>query len=91
MQRYTCPVCGFSELDQPPWNPHTGAPGFDICPCCGCESGYDDATIQAKEKYRKEWIRQGAIWFEPKLKPDEWDLSEQLRRIGVDLDSVMKQ
>ncbi len=91
MQRYTCPVCGFSDLDQPPWDPDTGVPSFDICPCCGCEFGYNDATTEAKERYRREWIKQGAPWFKPELKPAGWDLRKQLHRIGVDLDDITEE
>lgn len=91
MQRYTCPVCGFPDLDQPPWEPDTGVPSFDICPCCGCEFGYNDATVKAKERYRKEWIAGGAHWFEPELKPPDWDLSKQLRRIRVDLKVIIER
>jgi hypothetical protein len=56
--RWSCPVCGYPELDVPPYAkigapPYTvrggppyalflGAPSYDVCPCCGFEFGYDD-------------------------------------------------
>jgi len=88
MQRYTCPVCGFLGLDEPPWD-ETGCPSYDICPCCGCEFGYDDETIEARMQYLKEWIKRGALWFNPELKPDDWDLSKQLSKIGLKLDDFI--
>lgn len=86
MGAHTCPVCGYPDLEQPAWDPVTGVPSFDICPCCGCEFGYNDATSGARERYRTAWIRRGAAWFEPEARPYVWDLRAQLRRIGVDLD-----
>ncbi len=86
VQSYKCPTCGFPELEEPAWDPNTGVPSFDICPCCGCEFGYDDATPEARERYRKQWISNGALWFEPRLKPVGWNLREQLYGIGYPLD-----
>jgi hypothetical protein len=85
-----CPVCGYPNLDQPAWDPDTGSPSFDICPSCGCEFGYQDATPTAKEKYRKNWVKQGAPWFKPELKPPEWSLKDQLKQIGVDLEELIQ-
>jgi len=39
--KYTCPVCGFNELQEPPYGPHQ-EPSYEICPRCGFESGFDD-------------------------------------------------
>ena len=36
-----CPVCGYSGLDKPAYNGF-GNPSFDICDCCGTQSGYHD-------------------------------------------------
>lgn len=88
MEKYICPVCGYSELDEPPYDLETNAPSFNICPCCGCEYGYDDATPQAKTNYRKKWIAQGANWFKPDRKPVSWDLELQLKRIGLRLNDI---
>lgn len=88
MNKFTCPICGFNNLDKPAWDPVEKTPGFDICPCCGCEFGYDDATPQAGERYRLSWIKKGAEWFVPHLKPSNWNLQEQLSRINIDLDKL---
>ncbi|MBO9342764.1 MAG: hypothetical protein J7454_12295, partial [Roseiflexus sp.] len=83
------PVCGFSELDQPPWDPHTGRPVLIFARAA--DVNLDMMMQRFRRRKSTEWIRQGAVWFEPKLKPAEWDLRKQLRRIGVDLDSGTKQ
>lgn len=41
--KYTCPVCGWPELDEPPYD-DTGWGSFEICSCCGIEFGYDQVT-----------------------------------------------
>jgi rubredoxin len=56
--RWCCPVCGFPELDAPPYANIGAAPyearggppyeaelgeaSYDVCPCCGFEFGNDD-------------------------------------------------
>ena len=90
MNDYICPVCGYPQLEKPAWEFETGIPSFDICPCCGCEFGYHDATPEARNNYRRNWIKQGAIWFRPELRPTSWNLREQLRRINVDPDRFME-
>jgi hypothetical protein len=90
MEKYICPVCGYPDLEEPAWDINTGAPSFDICPCCGCEFGYGDATAKGKKRHLVKWIKSGAIWFEPNLKPADWDLREQLRRVSVALDDFLK-
>lgn len=35
---YTCPVCYYDKLDEPPYD-ETGFGSFDICPQCGTEFG----------------------------------------------------
>lgn len=58
--KYHCPVCGFSELSDPPTD-------FNICPSCGTEFGYDDFAID-HQALRNRWIVNGAQWFAV----DEW-------------------
>lgn len=87
MEKYICPVCGYSGLDEPSHDPITGSPSFDICPCCGCEFGYNDATPSAKEDFLKTWIAQGTPWFEPALKPMKWNIRTQLKTIGRDFNA----
>lgn len=88
METYTCPVCGYSKLHHPARDPNTGDPSFEICPSCGCEFGYDDATQSAIEKYRSNWISRGAPWFRPEFRPENWSLKRQVKRVGINLDDL---
>jgi len=82
-QRYVCRVCGY--VNKRPFYDEMDHAEFDICPCCGCESGIEDSTKEGEQNYRKWWIQEGTKWFHPELKPENWNLEEQLRRIEVDL------
>ena len=78
---YECPVCGFNKLEEPMYL-DTGEPMFVICHCCGFQSGYDDDdqgfSFQA---FRNKWIEEGYPWFNPKKKPNCWDINKQLEKI----------
>lgn len=76
----TCPVCGFSELDEPAYDAH-GCASFQICPCCGVEFGYDDATRSHKE-LRAQWIQRGMPWWSTVMKPPiHWNPVAQLQTL----------
>lgn len=68
-EHYLCRVCGVPQ-DEPPWGDDGNSPSFNICPCCGCEFGYEDATPKAIQIHREKWLSTGAKWQEPKQKPD---------------------
>jgi hypothetical protein len=72
-----CRVCGF-RLAEPPWGDDGTTPQYDICPCCGSESGYHDCTPKAARSNREKWINGGAKWFHPEMKPRGWILLHQL-------------
>lgn len=77
MKYYTCPVCGYSAMPDPPKD-------FNICPCCGTEFEYHDAR-RSHEELRQEWLRQGARWFSEATPPPEWwDPYRQLALAGLD-------
>lgn len=79
--KYVCPVCGYSELDEPPYDEQNN-PSYEVCSCCRFEFGFDDAEKGASfENYRKKWISEGARWFLESKKPADWDLKEQLKNI----------
>ena len=66
--RYICPVCGYPELSEPPWD--NGAGSDEICPSCGTHFGYDDAAggdagrrEQVHRQRRSEWIAGGMRWW----------------------------
>jgi hypothetical protein len=90
MQTYVCPVCGFPGLDHPAWDPQTGEASFTICPCCGCEFGYDDATTSSRDAFRRRWLKAGAPWFSPERKPVNWNLPEQLANVGLNPNDLRK-
>lgn len=73
-----CPVCGYPELAEPPYDEH-GYPSYTICSCCGFEFGFDDTSRgYTFEQYRAEWIDAGYTYF-GKPKPDSWS-EPQMRR-----------
>jgi len=78
---YICLVCGYNQLDQPQYL-ESSQPTFDICPCCGFQSGFDDDSEGISiEEYRYEWLMRGAKWkFDGKS--DNWDFKEQLKNSG---------
>ena len=98
---YTCPICGFDQLDQPPYDPETGNESHDICSSCGFEYGYtDDGAASGKypldwtremiiKDYREQWIESGMKWAFPddqhNLMPEGWDPVAQLNNIGIDV------
>jgi hypothetical protein len=84
---YTCPVCGYSGLEKPSHN-RWGDGSQDICDCCGTEFGYEDAVRDKLKDYpkrweglRNKWINNSAKWFNPKMKPKNWKLQNQLNNL----------
>jgi len=79
---YHCRVCGlFQDEDSPTWGPNDTCPSFEICVCCGAEFGFDDCSVRDVKAMREEWIDKGTPWDEPKCKPENWFLEEQLKNI----------
>jgi transcription elongation factor Elf1 len=79
--KYICSVCGYPNLDEHPYDSQ-GNPSYIICDCCGFEFGFDDKSKgRSFDEYRKEWIAQGAKWFNPTKKPNNWNLDGQLTNI----------
>lgn len=72
-----CHICGY-KLGFSPWGEDGNNPSYEICPCCGAEFGCDDYTSKSIKAYREKWIKSGAKWFNPSMKPDNWDLKKQL-------------
>lgn len=74
--KYTCPVCAFTGLDEPPED-------FTICPSCGTEFDYHD-LIRGHDELRSQWIATGPRWHSSVIAaPFHWDGMEQLRRGGL--------
>lgn len=86
---HTCLVCGYDGLQKPLYDTD-GYPTFELCDCCGFESGYDDDDQgYSIDSYREKWLLSGANWFFDKTRPSVWtkDIKiKQLKNIGVELD-----
>lgn len=71
----------------PPYWQTLGEASYEVCPCCGFEFGNDDdpgtAPPSTFSEYLARWIRDGCRWFDPKRRPEGWDLREQLRRAQI--------
>lgn len=81
-ERFTCPVCGYSGLNEPPYDA-TGLPSHEICPSCVTQFGYDDAKTSHRE-LRRLWIENGAKWWsEVRDAPPNWDPFEQMENAGL--------
>ena len=78
-----CRICGLL-CDTNQWGNEEELPSYDICDCCGVEFGYEDYTLDSIRKYRNNWLKNGAKWFNPKAKPDNWSLREQMNNIPVE-------
>jgi hypothetical protein len=87
IERNTCPVCGYPELEVPAYDSY-GCSSQDICPCCGIQFGYDDART-SHEELRRRWLSQGAPWFSAAtLPPPNWSATRQLADAGLPIPSV---
>ena len=76
----TCPVCGYGKLNEPAYDGFD-CPSFDICPSCGTEFGYDDAS-KSHTKLRNAWIGSGMKWSSQAEKaPADWDPKKQLLNV----------
>lgn len=63
---YTCPCCGYNQLDvnpyknmpenphpitvDPPYEDHWGMASYEVCSCCGFEYGNDDMPMDEENK-----------------------------------------
>ena len=76
---YTCPVCGFGKMEDPPHD-------YNICPCCGTEFDYDNHG-RTNLTLRNAWLAQGGHWFSRATSPpQDWNPYAQLSAVGYDYD-----
>lgn len=75
-----CRVCGRLHEDFP-WGLDGCCASFDICPCCGTTFGYEDGLPRAARAARERWLRDGAAWFRPEVKPVGWSAAAQLASV----------
>ena len=90
--KYFCPVCGYPELDEPPYFENE-AGSFEICPCCFIEFGFTeggrdgDALRDWIAEYRSAWVAQGMPWRSESRysqPPRDWDPSVQILNVKQD-------
>jgi hypothetical protein len=76
-----CPVCGYPELSDPPYDAH-GCSSFEICPSCGTEFGYDDSSTSHSE-LRAAWVQGGMAWWcTTRPPPPGWNPAEQMKAVS---------
>jgi predicted RNA-binding Zn-ribbon protein involved in translation (DUF1610 family) len=82
VMHYTCPVCGYPELNEPPRS-SSGGGSYEICPSCGFEFGYTDDDLGfSYEQWRQRWTQQGMKWRSTsRTPPPGWDPEAQLQRL----------
>lgn len=80
-EEHYCRICGLYIEDEP-WGNDGQSPTYEICPCCGVEFGNEDFNLLSIEEYRKEWLENGANWFDKKSKPILWDVNKQLMNVS---------
>jgi rubredoxin len=77
----------FPEFGTPPYAPRLGMPSYEVCACCGYEFGFDDEPGTGPgtsfREYLREWLANGANWFDASKRPDGWDLQDQLSAAGI--------
>src|SRR5690349_4461397 len=92
MNRDGCPVCGYPGIDV--LDEH-GCTTFEICDCCGAQSGYTFDAKTTKERLsalRKEWLYgRSAKWSSTDTKsPPQWDPLAQLQSAGLYVPAAMR-
>jgi hypothetical protein len=84
---YVCPVCGYPDLEEPPYRKGSGG-SDEICPSCGIHFGYhdargnDDVARQAAyNRLRQAWIAGGMKWHAKDGPPLNWRPTSQLKNV----------
>lgn len=86
-----CHICGL-DVGEAPWGECGRDPTFNICPCCGCELGYEDSRASGVILLRQQWLEGGGKWWKPGELPVGWDFQQQVKLIpsgiplGIDRD-----
>jgi hypothetical protein len=83
---YTCPACGYPNLQEEPRGKATGG-SYEICPSCGIQFGLDDEAggnltrrLELYRQWRQEWTKQGMPWRSVgAVPPKDWDPIKQVR------------
>ena len=76
--KYTCPVCHFPDLIEPPRG-KSGGGSFEICPSCGFQFGVSDDDLGfTHAQWRAKWLEAGAKWSSHQTPPTDWNGAAQL-------------
>jgi len=80
--KHTCPVCGYSKLEEPP-RPHGGGGSYEICPSCGFQFGVsDDDGGFTYVQWREKWRATGMRWWSERKPPRGWNPVAQLAKLA---------
>lgn len=94
MKTYTCPICGYDGLDEPPYGMDSNTASYDICPCCCFEYGYSEdhevdlgyivTPVEMREAvfqlYRKKWIERGVVVGHPEYYPQAFQENGRVKQ-----------
>ncbi|HMQ01938.1 MAG TPA: hypothetical protein PKD79_02620 [Candidatus Doudnabacteria bacterium] len=88
LEKYLCPSCGFKFLVSLYDEDGEFDAVDEICPACGYTFGYTDINSGYSYKdWRHKWISEGLNWWSKRESEPQWNPVEQLKGIGVELDS----
>lgn len=80
--KHICPVCGYPEMSEPAYDEYK-CPTYYICPSCGTEFGYHDAT-KSFDDLRYQWIASGAKWSDVnETAPVNWSPYKQMAKANL--------
>ena len=84
---HTCPVCGFNDLNEPPYS-RDGHGLFEICSSCGFQFGVtDDDLGMSFREWRESWVAKGMPWSSKGgTAPPRWNPQEQLKKLTLNSD-----
>ena len=72
---------------KPPYYHYFGWPSYDVCECCGFEFGNDDDPGPFRgdsfDEYFERWVADGCNWFQPKNRPPQWTIEQQLAGVPI--------
>ncbi len=78
---HTCPVCGYSKLQEAPRS-KSGGGSYEICPSCGFQFGVsDDDEGFTYQSWRAQWEKEGMKWSSTTKRPKGWDPKKQLQKL----------
>ncbi len=87
MNKQSCPICGYEDVTAFDEYNHTT---FEICECCGSESGLEYnlySTTEHLTKIRREWFigNNGEWWGEKESIPENWSPKKQMELAGIEI------